>query len=120
MPLPTETIILQPYRMKDNPDHIVAAVMIKNYEDMGYLSYDRTYDVYSYSELIRLSKSTEGPITGETLNQAYEGSQRVVDVTLPFKQEPSLPPIRIITSQFYTYEIEVATEKKVDPTWTFA
>ena len=26
MPLPTETITLQPYRMKDNPDHIVAAV----------------------------------------------------------------------------------------------
>lgn len=120
MPLPTETIIVHPYRMKDNPDHIVAVVMSKNNEDMGYLSYDRVYEIYSYSELLRLSKSTEGSISPKTLNEAYEGSNYIVDTTLPFKPEPSLPPIKIHVSPFYTYEIEVAIEKKVKVTWGFA
>lgn len=120
MPLPTATTILEPYRMKNNPDRIVAAVVSKNNEDMGYLSYDRTYELYSYSELLRLSKSAEGPISGQALNEAYEGSNYIVDTTLPFKHEPSLPPIKIHVSPFYTYQIEVATEVKVDPTWGFA
>lgn len=120
MPLPTETIMLTPYRVRNNTDRVIAIVLTKNNEDMGYLSYDRVYDVYSYAELLRLSKNAEGPITPEILNQAYEGPQHVQGLSLPFVPEPSLPPIKIITSQFYTYEIEVATEKKVDPTWTFA
>ena len=120
MPLPTETITLEPQRIKNRPGQIIAVGITKNNEDMGYLSYDRVYDVYSYPELVRLSKNTEGPITPEILNEAYEGSQHVVGTSLPFKPEPSLPPIKIHVSPFYTYKIELATEKKVDPTWEFA
>lgn len=120
MPLPTKTITLTPCRFKNSTGRVLAIVLTKNNEDMGYLSYDRFYDVYSYEELLKLSKNAEGPITPEMLYKAYDGSQHVVDTTLPFILEPSLPPIKIITSQFYTYEIQVATEKKVDPTWTFA
>lgn len=120
MPLPIATTILEPYRMKDNPDRIVAAVISKNNEDMGYLSYDRVYDVYSYPELLRLSKNAETPMSGEILNKAYEGSQHIVDTTLPFISEPSLPPIKINVSPFYTYDIEVAIEVKTHPTWGFA
>lgn len=120
MPLPNATITLDPYRMKNNPDRIVAVAISKNNEDMGYLSYDRVYEVYSYSELLRLSNSAEGPISAQALNEAYEGSNYIVDTTLPFIKEPFLPPIKIHVSPFYTYKIEVATEVKSHPTWEFA
>lgn len=103
-------------KMLDSGD-IKVALFEKADEDLGSISYNRTYKMYDYKKLVELSK--QGDLTPEKLKSAQDFDLVLHGETnLPFEPYNQVPPIRI--NQRVIYNVDLATEIKPEsPTWSF-
>ena len=103
-------------KMLDNGD-IKVALLVKSDEGLGSISYNRTYRMYDYKKLVKLSK--QGDLTPEKLKSA-QGFDLVLygETKLPFEPYNKVPPIRI--QERVVYNVTVATKvAPKTPTWSF-